>query len=237
MAWEWVAPVIVGGAGAVGVFFTWFAGAQGRAHAERMVGAAKDEELRVWRLKERRDAYLEVLKVVELDLRRRRYQRDGEERKLAELEQTWPEKLRARMGVEAVVGVQVFGSASLRELAESWRAAAEKGDYATMVILAEQLRGQVRRELGPREGDGTLPESVAEDAEATGSRPVEAEATGSLRVEAEAAGSRRVDVEVTVSRPMDAEVTGSRPMDAEAAGASEAEKVKAAAGVATEEQG
>ncbi|MEV4078903.1 hypothetical protein AB0J43_01250 [Nonomuraea fuscirosea] len=226
MAWEWVAPVIVGGAGAVGVFFTWFAGAQGRAHAERMVGAAKDEELRVWRLKERRDAYLEILKVVELDLRRRRHQRDGEDRKLAELEQTWPEKLRARMGVEAVVGVQVFGSAGLRELAESWQAAAEKGDYATMVILAEQLRGQVRRELGPREGDGTLPESVPGEAEGTGSPPVEDEETGSREVDAETAKARPAATEAAL------------PADTKAAGASdEVEKVKAAAGVSAEEQG
>ncbi|PRX63312.1 hypothetical protein B0I32_111308 [Nonomuraea fuscirosea] len=226
MAWEWVAPVIVGGAGAVGVFFTWFAGAQGRAHAERMVGAAKDEELRVWRLKERRDAYLEILKVVELDLRRRRYQRDGEDRKLAELEQTWPEKLRARMGVEAVVGVQVFGSAGLRELAESWRAAAEKGDYATMVILAEQLRGQVRRELGPREGDGTLPESGPGEAEETGSPPVEAEATRAREVDAETAKARPAATEAALLA------------DTKAAGASdEVEKVKAAAGVSAEEQG
>ncbi|MEU8397669.1 hypothetical protein AB0C28_20945 [Nonomuraea sp. NPDC048892] len=225
MAWEWVAPVIVGGAGAVGVFFTWFAGAQGRAHAERMVGAAKDEEARVWRLKERRDAYLEVLKVVELELRRQRYARDGEDRKLAELEQTWPEKQRARMGVEAVVGVQVFGSAGLRELAESWRVAAENGDYATMVILGEQLRGQVRRELGPREGDGTVFGSVPVEAEVTGARPVE---VGAVRARPVAGAGEVAEVPPVDAKPAE---------PSQSAEASEAEKVKAGVGASAEKQG
>lgn len=136
----------------------------------------------------------------------RRYQRDGEDRKLAELEQTWPEKLRARMGVEAVVGVQVFGSRPARAGRELAGGGGE-GRLRDHGHPGRALRGQVRRELGPREGDGTLPESVPGEAEETGSPPVEAEATGA------------------------------REVDAETAGASEAEKVKAAAGVSAEEQG
>lgn len=69
MAWEWVAPVATASAGAVGVFFTWLSGKQGRDHAERtareqlaqqrlLAQDARDQE----RLE---NAYLELLRMVE----------------------------------------------------------------------------------------------------------------------------------------------------------------------------
>jgi hypothetical protein len=65
MAWEWVAPVITGASGTVGVVFTWLAGAQGRSHAERMVPQSQAAEQHTHVLKERRDAYFAALRIAE----------------------------------------------------------------------------------------------------------------------------------------------------------------------------
>jgi len=116
-----------------------------------MVSKARDEELRVWRLKERRDAYLNVLKFIELDLRRQRYERQGKQQKLAEVEKFWPKGQRVQMNMEATIGVQVFGSAEMRRLAEAWPTTAESDDYEAQIKLAEEIRQQVRRELWPEE--------------------------------------------------------------------------------------
>lgn len=90
MAWEWVAPVTAGLTAVTGVFFTWLSGKQGRAQVERMARHAEEATTRDRLTHQRRDAYVTALLVAELGLRRKRYEREGELDKLAELNQRWP---------------------------------------------------------------------------------------------------------------------------------------------------
>ncbi|MGS2647335.1 hypothetical protein [Streptosporangium sp. G12] len=55
--------------------------------------------------------------------------------------------------MEAIIGVQVFGSAKARELTEAWRLSADKDDYEAQIRLAGEIRQQVREELWYVESD------------------------------------------------------------------------------------
>lgn len=149
MAWEWVAPVVTGASGAVGVFFTWLAGAQGRAHAELMLRAGREAEREATLAKERRDAYLTVLRVVELDLRRARYKQSGKLEKLEQVERYWDKGRRVEMAMDAIIGVRAFGSEDAQRFADQWRAAVESDDENALHEAAERIRQQVRHELNP----------------------------------------------------------------------------------------
>ncbi|MFK0244119.1 hypothetical protein ACIQUM_05435 [Amycolatopsis azurea] len=70
-----------------GVFFTWLSGKQGRTQVERMARHTEEAATRGRLAQERRDAYLAALFVAELGLRRKRYEREDELDKLAELNQ------------------------------------------------------------------------------------------------------------------------------------------------------
>lgn len=69
MAWEWVAPVATGMTGIAGVGFTWWAGHDGRQHAERVATQQIDATHRLateQRQQERiASAYVELLTMVE----------------------------------------------------------------------------------------------------------------------------------------------------------------------------
>jgi hypothetical protein len=149
VAWEWVAPVVTGASGAVGVFFTWLAGVHGRAHAERMLKWGREAERQATLVKERRDAYLAVLRVVELDLRRARYTRSGRLDKLEQVEAHWNKARRVEMTMDAIVGVSAFGSEDAQRFADQWRAAVESDDQNALHEAAERIRQQVRYELNP----------------------------------------------------------------------------------------
>ncbi|MEU8362333.1 hypothetical protein AB0C27_40575 [Nonomuraea sp. NPDC048882] len=64
MAWEWVAPVATGITGIVGTAFTWWAGHQGRRHAERVAQDAATSALARDREARRAAAYVDLLTVV-----------------------------------------------------------------------------------------------------------------------------------------------------------------------------
>ena len=70
MAWEWVSPVAIVTAGAMGVFFTWLSGQQARNHAERISNAQLANERQL--AKEAREqerlenAYIQLLHTAEL---------------------------------------------------------------------------------------------------------------------------------------------------------------------------
>ncbi|MER6209095.1 hypothetical protein [Streptomyces sp. NPDC001642] len=147
MAWEWVAPVVTGFSGGIGVFFTWLAGSQGRKHAGQMVEQSQTSERRARLLKERRDAYFAAMRVVELDIRRVRYKKDEEADKLEQLDQYWTKSKRVEMNTEALIGLHAFGSEEARGFAETWRIAAEAEDLAAMQALAQQFRHQMASEL------------------------------------------------------------------------------------------
>ena len=147
MAWEWVAPVVTGFSGGIGVFFTWLAGSQGRKHAGQMVEQSQTSERGARLLKERRDAYFAAMRVVELDIRRVRYKREGETDKLEQLDQYWTKSKRVEMNTEALIGLHAFGSEEARGFAETWRVAAEVENLAAMQALAQQFRQQMASEL------------------------------------------------------------------------------------------
>ncbi|MGR6923101.1 hypothetical protein ACU635_53355 [[Actinomadura] parvosata] len=64
MAWEWVAPVATATSGIVGVAFTWYAGHQGRQHAEQVSRQAADLQLALAVRARRGEVYADALKMV-----------------------------------------------------------------------------------------------------------------------------------------------------------------------------
>ncbi|MFB4275755.1 DUF6221 family protein [Nonomuraea sp. MTCD27] len=64
MAWEWVAPVATGLTGIAGAAFTWWAGHQGRRHAETVAIQTTSASLDQAREARRADAYLDILRSV-----------------------------------------------------------------------------------------------------------------------------------------------------------------------------
>lgn len=148
MAWEWVGPTGTAVVGLAGIFFTWWSGAQGRAHAERVVRLNQGGQDRARILQEKRDAYVAALTYGELESHRRRYERKGREDKLAKLEETFPKGERVRMSIEARAGLEAFGSDEVRHLVERWREAGSAGDDAELDKIYVQLRDHMRAELG-----------------------------------------------------------------------------------------
>lgn len=64
MAWEWVAPVATALSGIVGVGFTWYAGHQGRQHAEKVVDQQTATQIALAREARRAEAYSAALEMV-----------------------------------------------------------------------------------------------------------------------------------------------------------------------------
>ncbi|MEU6781477.1 hypothetical protein ABZ912_19915 [Nonomuraea angiospora] len=64
MALEWLAPTIGGVTGGLGIFFTWFAGHQGRQHAERVVEQQTTTQIALAREARRAEAYSNALEMV-----------------------------------------------------------------------------------------------------------------------------------------------------------------------------
>lgn len=116
MAWEWVAPTATAIAGATGVFFTWLAGDKARSQAERLGQRAEDLAERSRVIKERRDAYLAVLRYSQIEMRRLRYRREGEREKLRQLESKWSKVERVSLQTEAETAVEAFGSDEMRKI-------------------------------------------------------------------------------------------------------------------------
>lgn len=65
MAWEWVSPVAAAVTGVVGIGFTWWAGHQGRKHAEKVAKDAAVYALAKEREARRAAAYLDILTTVQ----------------------------------------------------------------------------------------------------------------------------------------------------------------------------
>jgi hypothetical protein len=147
MAWEWVAPVVTGASGVVGVGFTWLAGAQGRIHSERMVEQSRLAEERARLFKERRDAYLAALHWIDLVRRRAEFVEQGEQDKLQQFDERWPRAKRLEMTIEVLVSVQAFGSERVLRLAEDWMDAHDAGLRDVFTELHKQLQAVIRDEL------------------------------------------------------------------------------------------
>ncbi|MEV0714644.1 hypothetical protein [Asanoa sp. NPDC050611] len=155
MAWEWVAPVATASAGAAGIFFTWLTGAQGRRQLERLSRRAEETARRERSIQERRDAYLAALMVCRLDMARARYERKGDDEKLAEVHRSFPKGERVRMSIEAQIAVETFGSAAARRATALWADAAGVGEERMRQVY-EQLVALARAELGATALDETL---------------------------------------------------------------------------------
>ncbi|UJW28748.1 hypothetical protein L3Q67_26160 [Saccharothrix sp. AJ9571] len=148
MAWEWVAPSATGLAAVTGVFFTWLTGRQGRSQVERMTRRTEEAAARDRLMQERREAYFAAMLVAELGLRRRRYEREGKAGKLAELDQTWPKAKRVQMEMDAVIGLETYGSPQARELLGRWSEAAADEDEAWIRAVRDAMVDLARQELG-----------------------------------------------------------------------------------------
>jgi hypothetical protein len=134
-------------AGGLGVFFTWLTSSQGRAQVERLSQQAEDAAERSRLLNEKRNAYLAVLYYSQLEMRRAKYEREGEHRKLREVEDKWPKGERVRLYTEAVIAVEAFGSKRMREIIKAWREA-EMGSFEDrMSGFYNEFLEQTRREI------------------------------------------------------------------------------------------
>ncbi|MFI0481980.1 hypothetical protein [Actinomadura sp. 9N215] len=147
MAWEWVAPVVTGLTGAIGVGFTWLAGAQSRVHAERMVEQSHLAEERARLFEDRRDAYFALLRWIDLVNKRADHEARGEQDKVQQFDEQWPWAKRIDWTIDVLIGVQAFGSERVSQLCEDWNIAFGTGLHDTAAELREQLRAVVRDEL------------------------------------------------------------------------------------------
>jgi hypothetical protein len=148
VAWEWVAPTATAVAGVTGMFFTWLTGRQSRNHLEQMTRRAEETASRDRLTQERRDAYFAALRAAELTWRRTRYERQGEQDKVAEFDETWPRGKRIEMEIDAVIAVYTFGTPQARQLLERWREALGNGDEQRVHSAWDAMADLARRELG-----------------------------------------------------------------------------------------
>jgi hypothetical protein len=158
MAWEWVAPVVTGVVGVAGVAFTWLTARESRQHLEEM--ADKNFRLTVLarRDSDRQNAYISIMRVAELDLRRNRYRREGETEKLAQIEAKWTKPDRAAMSQEATILIELYGSSEARSLVRAWQSAVHDDDYDRMNLLYNEFCELAREELGkPVESPTSMP--------------------------------------------------------------------------------
>ncbi len=168
MAWVWVAPVATAVAGAVGVFFTWLAGKQGRTQTERLARRAEDLAEKARIRQEQRDAYFALLLYIRIELHRKRYKREGEQEKLAELTAKWPKGERVAMESDARIAVEIFGSPSALELLSKWISREDDSEYR-MSQLYNEFVELVRHEFGIKpahirlEARDSLPTMPTED--------------------------------------------------------------------------
>jgi hypothetical protein len=148
MAWEWVAPVATAASGCAGVFFTWLSGAQGRKQVQEMTRREEQRATLERIVLERRNAYLAALQLARVDLQRKKYERTGEDKKVAEVERKWPKAERIRMSIEVRIGIEAFGSPAAQALASQWAEAYESDNEERAKIVYETILAVVRRELG-----------------------------------------------------------------------------------------
>jgi hypothetical protein len=120
---------------------------QARKHIERVAETERRSASQAKLLDERRSAYISVLRVAELDLRRARYKSRGQTDKLAEIESKWPKGARVEMTHEAVILVELFGSDEARRLVATWQAASQPEHEQQMQSAYEAFRVMARREL------------------------------------------------------------------------------------------
>ncbi|MGW7542581.1 hypothetical protein ACWGKQ_15925 [Streptomyces sp. NPDC054770] len=144
MAWDWTASAATGVAAVAGVFFTWLAGAQGRDQVERLARHTEETARKQQLVHERRDAYFALLRVGELNLRRRRYARRGMQ---AELEQTYATGVRVQMEMDAVIAVETYGSPEARRLLREWGDAVTRDDEQGMRAAYQAMNDLARQEL------------------------------------------------------------------------------------------
>ncbi|GAA5105381.1 hypothetical protein [Nocardia iowensis] len=97
---------------------------------------------------ERREAYFTALRAADLNLRRKRYARQGKAAKLAEIEQTWTKSERVRLEMDAGIAVATFGSPRARELMAAWNRASNDEDEQQMRTAYLAFVDLARQELG-----------------------------------------------------------------------------------------
>ncbi|MGW0587446.1 hypothetical protein [Streptosporangium sp. NPDC002607] len=114
MAWEWVAPVATAVSGVIGVGFTWYAGHQGRQHAEQVAKQNTSSTLAQAREARRASAYLDILTTVNGMTGSVNHitavYKDQEDPPLRELDEQ----------VATSAKVALYGSQAVREIHEEW---------------------------------------------------------------------------------------------------------------------
>lgn len=129
MAWEWVAPAATAASGAIGVFFTWLAGVQGRRHLLEMADRTEKKEERDRILKERRDAYLDTIRLFQAIL-------EGE---------SGDDPRIVHMARDANASISAFGSSDAQSCLQRWKDAGE--DHPALQAAYVEFLRIARKEL------------------------------------------------------------------------------------------
>jgi hypothetical protein len=159
MAWEWVAPVATALSGMVGVGFTWYAGHQGRKHAERVADKSASHSLAQAREARRADAYIEILTLTngmtaavgEITA----IYKDREDPPLPELDK--------QVAVSALVGL--YGSQEVRAIYRDWFQQVSKLLDNYREIQANAKRGGADRDPGLWKQQGALGKAMRDAAD------------------------------------------------------------------------
>lgn len=173
MAWEWVSPVAIVTAGAMGVFFTWLSGQQGRNQAERISNAqlTNDRQLAKEAREQERleNAYIQLLHTAELV-------GQWAESVLPKWDTDPPQPERPLPPLEEQVQTQAlvaaFGSEAVRKYTRGWLTVVRAMQTAVQRIQCEEADPTRRSEENPRvlleklreqerEARGALEERVA----------------------------------------------------------------------------
>jgi hypothetical protein len=118
MAWEWVAPTATAGSGAIGIFFTWLSGHQGRRQVDRMTGETQREDVRRRMWQEKREAYISALRFFRRELLRLAAIARDDPQLRGEANPSSRERLEAIADV--AVAVDAFGSHNARHYIQQW---------------------------------------------------------------------------------------------------------------------
>ncbi|MFC7279849.1 hypothetical protein ACFQS1_38325 [Paractinoplanes rhizophilus] len=148
MAWEWIAPVTAGAAGTMGAFFTWLTGRQGRAQVAEL-SAAADRRTTHERIEtQRRNAYLGILQLAQINEQREKYKRRGDTEKLAELTAQWPRNTRMSILIEHEALFELYGSPEARAILATWTDLPDPHDPACFAEFCREFLAVARHDLG-----------------------------------------------------------------------------------------
>jgi hypothetical protein len=103
-----------------------------------------------------RDTRIAALELAELEYRRAKYERRGDEVKLRQLEERFNKAERLRMYMRVTAQLRIFGTARDWRLYQEWYQATEAGDWEKLGDIDQEIRAWSQRLLGEYAADWTF---------------------------------------------------------------------------------